>query len=120
MLLIMTLTSCEKEEITPSIDWKVGIIHDATLQRRTLALEFQSSFGSIESVDFESIWIFEIQGTPIYLELHETDFSWQYQGRSLKGSCKTSLGEWLSAPNVTHKEARIKGYAKVNGNWINI
>lgn len=122
MLFIMAFSSCCKEEveITPSVNYKVGIFHDATLNKKNISLEFQSSSGIIEKVIFESLWTFEVDGTPIYLELHESDFAWQYQERTIKGICKTSLGELLATPNVIHKRTTLKGYAKVDGKWVKI
>lgn len=120
LLVLMAFVSCEKNFENPCITWKVGIVYDATIQKRNLALEFQSSFANLEEVNFESIWIFEVDGTPIYLELHEEDFSWQHQGRTLKGICKTSLGELLSNPNVIHKSTTIEGHGKIDGKRIRI
>ena len=122
-LMILFSSCCREEvEITPSITYKVGIIQDTNLHQRTLALEFQSSFGALEKVNFESIWTFEVNGAPIYLELHENDFEWSRSnnGNSYKGICKTSLGELLATPNVIHKRTTLKGYAKVDGKWIKI
>ena len=122
MLFIMAFSSCCKEEveITPSVNYKVGIFHDATLNKKNISLEFQSTSGIIEKVIFESLWTFEVDGTPIYLEFHENDFKWQYQGRTIEGICKTSLGELLATPNVIHKRTTLKGYAKVDGKWVKI
>jgi len=120
-LMILFSSCCREEvEITPSITYKVGIVQDINVHQRTLALEFQSSFGTIKKINFESLWTFEVDGTPIYLELHESDFAWQYQGRTIKGICKTSLGELLATPNVIHKRTTLKGYAKVDGKWVKI
>ena len=120
-LMILFSSCCREEvEITPSITYKVGIVQDINVHQRTLALEFQSSFGTIKKINFESLWTFEVDGTPIYLELHESDFAWQYQERTIKGICKTSLGELLATPNVIHKRTTLKGYAKVDGKWVKI
>mgnify|MGYP000933274970 CR=1 FL=1 len=122
MLFIMAFSSCCKEEFepVPSVTYKVGIFHDATLNKKNISLEFQSSSGIIEKVIFESLWTFEVDGTPIYLEFHENDFKWQYQGRTIKGICKTSLGELLATQNVIHKRITLKGHAKVDGKWAKI
>jgi lipoprotein len=122
-LMILFSSCCREEvEITPSITYKVGIVQDINVHQRTLALEFQSSFETIEKINFESIWTFEINGSPIYLELHENDFEWSRSknGNSYKGICKTSLGELLATPNVIHKRTTLKGKAKINGKWIKI
>ena len=119
--LMILFSGCCKEEVEiASVNYKVGIVQDINLHRRTLALEFQSSFGALEKVNFESLWTFEVDRTPIYLELNESDFAWQYQGRTIKGICKTSLGELLATPNVIHKRTTLKGYAKVDGKWVKI
>lgn len=120
--LMILVSGCCKEEVdqAPSVTYKVGIIQDANLHQRTLALEFQSSFETIEKINFESIWTFEVDGTPIYLEFHESDFAWQYQGSTIKGICKTSLGELLTSPNIIHKKTMIKGHVKIEGKWFKI
>ena len=122
MLFIMAFSSCCKEEveIAPSVNYKVGIFHDATLNKKNISLEFQSTSGIIEKVIFESLWTFEVDGTPIYLELHESDFKWGNNGNFYKGICKTSLGELLATPNVIHKRTTLKGKVKINGKWIKI
>lgn len=120
--LMILFSSCCKEEVdqAPSVTYKVGIIQDTNLHQRTLALEFQSSFETIEKINFESTWTFEVNGSPIYLEFHENDFKWQYQGRTIKGICKTSLGELLTNPNIIHKKTMIKGHVKIEGKWFKI
>lgn len=121
--LMILFSGCCKEEVEiASVNYKVGIIYDVSLHQRTLALEFQSSFRALEKVNFESIWTFEVNGAPIYLELHENDFEWSRSnnGNSYKGICKTSLGELLATPNVIHKRTTLKGYAKVDGKWVKI
>lgn len=119
--LMILFSGCCKEEVEiASVNYKVGIIYDVSLHQRTLALEFQSSSGIIEKVNFESLWTFEVDRTPIYLELNESDFAWQYQGRTLKGICKTSLGELLTSPNIIHKKTMIKGHVKIEGKWFKI
>lgn len=120
-LMILLSGCCRKEEEnTPSVTYKVGIFHDATLNKKNISLEFQSTSGIIEKIIFESIWTFEVNGTPIYLEFHENDFKWQYQGRTIKGICKTSLGELLTNPNIIHKKTMIKGHVKIEGKWFKI
>ena len=120
-LMILFSSCCREEvEITPSITYKVGIVQDINVHQRTLALEFQSSSGIIEKVNFESLWTFEVDRTPIYLEFHENDFKWQYQGRTIKGICKTSLGELLTSPDIIHKKTMIKGHVKIEGKWFKI
>jgi lipoprotein len=120
--LMILFSSCCKEEFeqAPSVTYKVGIFHDATLNKKNISLEFQSTSGIIEKIIFESIWTFEVNGTPIYLEFHENDFKWQYQGRTIKGICKTSLGELLTNPNIIHKKTMIKGHVKIEGKWFKI
>ena len=124
MLFIMAFSSCCKEEveITPSVNYKVGIFHDATLNKKNISLEFQSSSGIIEKVIFESLWAFDVKGNLLYVELHENDFEWSRSnnGNFYKGICKTSLGELLATPNVIHKRTTLKGKAKINGKWIKI
>ncbi len=121
---MILFSSCCKEEFeqAPSVTYKVGIFHDATLNKKNISLEFQSTSGIIEKINFESIWTFEVNGSPIYLELHENDFEWSRSknGNSYKGICKTSLGELLATPNVIHKRTTLKGKAKINGKWIKI
>ena len=120
-LMILFSSCCREEvEITPSITYKVGIVQDINVHQRTLALEFQSSFGTIKKINFESLWTFEVDGTPIYLELHESDFAWQYQERTIKGICKTSLGELLATPGVTHQTTFIQGRVKIHQKWWRI
>lgn len=120
-LMILLSGCCRKEEEnTPSVTYKIGIFHDATLNKKNISLEFQSTSGIIEKIIFESIWTFEVNGTPIYLEFHENDFKWQYQGRTIKGICKTSLGELLTNPNIIHKKTMIKGHVKIEGKWFKI
>lgn len=120
--LMILFSSCCKEEFeqAPSVTYKVGIFHDATLNKKNISLEFQSTSGITEKIIFESIWTFEVNGTPIYLEFHENDFKWQYQGRTIKGICKTSLGELLTNPNIIHKKTMIKGHVKIEGKWFKI
>ena len=120
--LMILFSSCCKEEFeqAPSVTYKVGIFHDAALNKKNISLEFQSTSGIIEKIIFESIWTFEVNGTPIYLEFHENDFKWQYQGRTIKGICKTSLGELLTNPNIIHKKTMIKGHVKIEGKWFKI
>lgn len=120
-LMILLSGCCRKEEEnTPSVTYKVGIFHDATLNKKNISLEFQSSSGIIEKVIFESIWAFDVKGNPLYVELHENDFKWSNNGNFYKGICKTSLGELLATPNVIHKRTTLKGKAKINGKWIKI
>ncbi len=120
--LMILFSSCCKEEFeqAPSVTYKVGIFHDATLNKKNISLEFQSTSGIIEKIIFESIWTFEVNGTQINLEFHENDFKWQYQGRTIKGICKTSLGELLTNPNIIHKKTMIKGHVKIEGKWFKI
>ena len=122
MLLIIAFSSCCREEFepVPSVTYKVGIFHDTTLNKKNLSIEFQSSSGIIEKIIFKSIWTFEVNRAPIYLELHESDFKWSNNGNFYKGICKTSLGELLATPNVIHKRTTLKGKAKINGKWIKI
>lgn len=122
ILISVLLIGCQKNEVelAPSISWKVGIIYDANIQKRNLALEFQSSFGSLDQVCFESTWAFEVDGSVLYLELQESDFVWSSEGRTLKGLCKTSLGELLSDPKVLHKGTVLNGTAKIDGKWYYI
>mgnify|MGYP000253832594 CR=1 FL=1 len=124
MLFIMAFSSCCKEEveIAPSVNYKVGIFHDATLNKKNISLEFQISSGIIEKVIFESLWAFDVKGNLLYVELHENDFEWSRSnnGNFYKGICKTSLGELLATPNVIHKRTTLKGKAKINGKWIKI
>ena len=122
MLFIMAFSSCCKEEveIAPSVTYKVGIFHDTTLNKKNISLEFQSTSGIIEKVTFESLWTFEVDRTPIYLELNESDFAWQYQERTIKGICKTSLGELLATPGVTHQTTFIQGRVKIYQKWWRI
>lgn len=114
-LMILFSGCCREEaELGPSITYKVGIIHDTTLQQRRLALEFQSSFGSIEEINFESVWIFKIEGTPIYLELHETDFDWSKNDDIYRGICKLTLEELSITPETTHQGISVQGSVKIN------
>ena len=120
-LMILFSSCCREEvEITPSVNYKVGIFHDATLNKKNISLEFQSTSGIIEKIIFESLWAFDVKGNPLYVELHENDFEWSNNGNSYKGICKTSLGELLATPNVIHKRTTLKGYAKVDGKWVKI
>lgn len=82
-LMILLSGCCRKEEEnTPSVTYKVGIFHDATLNKKNISLEFQSSSGIIEKVIFESIWAFDVKGNPLYVELHENDFKWSNNGKT--------------------------------------
>ena len=122
MLFIMAFSSCCKEEveIAPSVNYKVGIFHDATLNKKNISLEFQSSSGIIEKVIFESLWAFDVKGNLLYVELHENDFEWSNNGNSYKGICKTSLGELLATPGVTHQTTFIQGRVKIHQKWWRI
>ena len=120
-LMILFSSCCREEvEITPSITYKVGIVQDINVHQRTLALEFQSSSGIIEKIIFESLWAFDVKGNLLYVELHENDFEWSNNGNSYKGICKTSLGELLATPGVTHQTTFIQGRVKIHQKWWRI
>ncbi|PZM87259.1 MAG: hypothetical protein DLD55_02325 [candidate division SR1 bacterium] len=120
-VLGLLLPSCKKEvEITPSFTYKVGIIHDASLEGKNLSLELTSSYGEIEALHFESLWAFEVEKKEIKISLSEEDFSWEIQGRTWRGNLKNSLGELLASPKVIHRNTSIRGAARIDGKWWRI
>lgn len=117
-VLGLLLPSCKKEvEITPSFTYKVGIIHDASLEGKNLSLELTSSYGEIEALHFESQWAFLVEDKEIRISLSEGDFSWQRQGRTWRGKMKNSLGELLASSKVIHKKTHLRGAARIDGKW---
>ena len=64
LVFVSFVFSCDCDRVLDDTDlaWSIGIVNNAILKERTVALEFRSS-RQVQRVEFESFWKFEVNGS---------------------------------------------------------
>jgi len=121
LVFVSFLFSCDCDRVLddPDLAWSIGIVNNAILKERTVALEFRSS-RQVQRVEFESFWKFEVNGSILSVRLLDSDFTWEQRGNVLRGVCKIPLGSLLSNPQVRHRYTHFVGYAVIDGRRVRL
>lgn len=118
ILLAFLAISCQKKD-NPDygpVRYKTGILQDKTQNSATLLISFSNPNYLVEEVEFQSVWLYEVNGASYELRLTQTDFVWVQNNGALEGRYIHSFREAPTRITISF----IRGSGKIHGCWSSI
>ncbi|MDO4714653.1 MAG: hypothetical protein Q4B28_08745 [bacterium] len=118
MLLAFLGISCQKKD-NPDygpVRYKTGILQDKTQNSATLLISFSNQNYLVETVEFQSVWLYEVNGASYQLRLTQRDFVWSYENGALEGRYIHSFREAPTRIVISF----IRGSGRIHGCWSSI